>query len=72
MKFAIQFVCLLFGGVLYIRNKSIQPNIWVLHLLILLMAAFALGFRDDFSALTIKYKDLSFYLPLEYNCICTL
>ncbi len=65
MKFAVQF-SLFILVVLYfsIVEKSIQPNIWILAtpLLILLMAIFALGIGMIFSALTTKYKDLSFLL----------
>jgi lipopolysaccharide transport system permease protein len=65
MKFAIQF-SLFIVVVLYYTfvTAAIQPNAWVLAtpFLILLMAAFALGLGMIFSALTTKYKDLSFLL----------
>ncbi|MBC5841490.1 ABC transporter permease [Flavobacterium sp. F-380] len=65
LKFAVQF-SLFVVVVLYYTFVvgSIQPNIWVLAtpFLILLMAAFALGLGMIFSALTTKYKDLSFLL----------
>jgi lipopolysaccharide transport system permease protein len=65
MKFAIQFSLFILVVLYYtFVTKSIQPNIWVLAtpFLILLMAAFALGLGMIFSALTTKYKDLSFLL----------
>jgi lipopolysaccharide transport system permease protein len=65
LKFAIQFG-LFVAVVLYYTfvESSIQPNLWVLAtpLLIILMAAFALGLGMIFSSLTTKYKDLSFLL----------
>lgn len=65
MKFAVQF-SLFIVVVLYYTfvTGTIHPNIWVLAtpFLILLMAAFALGLGMIFSALTTKYKDLSFLL----------
>lgn len=65
LKFAIQFG-LFIAIVLYYTfvQESIQPNIWVLAtpFLILLMAAFALGLGMIFSAMTTKYKDLTFLL----------
>jgi lipopolysaccharide transport system permease protein len=65
LKFAIQFG-LFVAVVLYYAfiEKSIYPNLWVLAtpILILLMAAFALGLGMIFSSMTTKYKDLSFLL----------
>lgn len=65
LKFAIQFG-LFIAVVLYYTfvENSIQPNLWVLAtpLLIVLMAAFALGLGMIFSSMTTKYKDLSFLL----------
>ena len=65
MKFAIQFGLFMLV-VLYFTfiAKTIHPNLWVLAtpLLILLMAAFALGLGMIFSSLTTKYKDLVFLL----------
>mgnify|MGYP003650297170 CR=1 FL=1 len=65
LKFGIQFG-LFIAVVLYYTfvENSIQPNLWVLAtpLLIILMAAFALGLGMIFSSLTTKYKDLSFLL----------
>jgi len=65
LKFAVQFG-LFIAVVLYysLVEKSIQPNWWVVMtpVLILLMAAFALGLGMIFSSLTTKYKDLTFLL----------
>jgi lipopolysaccharide transport system permease protein len=65
MKFVVQF-SLFILVVLYfsIVQKTIHPNIWIVAtpFLILLMAIFALGIGMIFSALTTKYKDLSFLL----------
>jgi lipopolysaccharide transport system permease protein len=65
LKFIIQFG-LFIAVVLYYTfiEKTVHPNIWVLAtpLLILLMAAFALGLGMIFSSMTTKYKDLSFLL----------
>lgn len=65
LKFAIQF-SLFLAVLLYFTfvEKSISPNIWVLAtpLLIILMAAFALGLGMIFSSMTTKYKDLTFLL----------
>ena len=65
MKFAIQFG-LFVAVVLYYTyvTGTIHPNMWILAtpLLLILMASFALGLGMIFSALTTKYKDLSFLL----------
>lgn len=65
LKFGIQFG-LFIAVVLYYTfvENMIQPNLWVLAtpLLIILMAAFALGLGMIFSSMTTKYKDLSFLL----------
>lgn len=65
MKFLVQFtlfVCV----VLYFTfvKETIHPNIWVLitPILLLLMAAFALGLGIIFSSMTTKYKDLTMLL----------
>ena len=66
VKFMIQF--LLFIAVLFYYkwtgNKAVQPNslILITPVLVLLMAGFALGAGMIFSALTTKYRDLSFLL----------
>jgi lipopolysaccharide transport system permease protein len=65
MKFAIQFGLFILVVLYYtFFTDTIQPNLWVLAtpLLILLMAAFALGLGMIFSSLTTKYKDLTFLL----------
>lgn len=65
LKFAIQFG--LFIAIVFYYTfvqESIHPNVWVLAtpFLIVLMAAFALGLGMIFSAMTTKYKDLTFLL----------
>lgn len=64
MKFGVQFLLFFAAWLYYIYNESIQPNIWILAtpLLIILMAAFALGMGMIFSALTTKYRDLQMLL----------
>lgn len=65
MKFAIQFSLFVAVVLYYTFVKGIvHPNLWVLAtpILILLMAAFALGLGMIFSSLTTKYKDLVFLL----------
>jgi lipopolysaccharide transport system permease protein len=66
IKFAIQFLLFLmfYGYFLLNGNKSIEPNTFILltPLLILLMAGISLGAGMIFSALTTKYKDLTFLL----------
>ncbi len=65
LKFAIQFA-LFVAFILYYTyvKELIHPNIWVLAtpLLIVLMAAFALGLGMIFSSMTTKYKDLTLLL----------
>ncbi|MFZ4672009.1 MAG: ABC transporter permease [Flavobacterium sp.] len=65
MKFLVQFtlfVCV----VLYFTfvKETIHPNLWILitPVLLLLMAAFALGLGMIFSSMTTKYKDLNMLL----------
>lgn len=65
MRFGVQF--LLFVVVItyyYIKDGSVQPNWWVIStpLLLILMAAFAMGAGMIFSSLTTKYKDFSMLL----------
>ncbi len=64
MKFGVQF--LLFLGFLfyYMFKGEVQPNIWILAtpMIIILMAAFALGTGMIFSSLTTKYRDLQMLL----------
>ena len=64
MKFGVQF--LLFLGFLfyYMFTGEVQPNIWILAtpMIIILMAAFALGTGMIFSSLTTKYRDLQMLL----------
>lgn len=65
VKFSIQFV--LFLGVFfyyYLTNAQIQPNITLLLLpvYILVLALLALGFGLIISAMTTKYRDLTFLI----------
>lgn len=65
MKFAVQlaiFVAVLLYFIIF--TDTVKPNLWILFspVLILLMAMFALGMGMIFSALTTKYKDLTFLL----------
>lgn len=65
MKFGIQFILFLAVVIYYsFVDVKIYPNLWVLAtpVLILLMAALALGLGMIFSSLTSKYKDLTFLL----------
>ncbi len=65
LKFGIQFA-LLIVFVLYYTfvTEQIHPNAWILltPVLVIMMAAFALGLGMIFSSLTTKYKDLTFLL----------
>ena len=66
VKFVIQYL-LFVGFLLYYKfsgNNAVQPNSMILltPVLVLLMAGFALGAGMIFSALTTKYRDLSFLL----------
>jgi lipopolysaccharide transport system permease protein len=65
LKFAIQFGLFVLA-VLYFTfvTEQIHPNLWALMtpVLILMMAAFALGLGMIFSSMTTKYKDLTFLL----------
>ncbi len=65
LKFLVQF-CLFIVVVLYFTfiKSSICPNYWLLltPVLLLLMAAFALGLGMIFSSMTTKYKDLTMLL----------
>jgi lipopolysaccharide transport system permease protein len=66
IKFGIQYLLFLvfYGYFLLNGNTSIHPNIFFLltPLLIVLMAGISLGAGMIFSALTTKYKDLTFLL----------
>lgn len=65
MQFGVQF-CLFIVFLLYylIVDKNVHPNAWILitPILIVMMAAFAMGTGMIFSAMTTKYKDLSMLL----------
>ncbi len=64
MKFGVQFLLFFIAWIYYLAKGEIQPTIWILAtpLLILLMAAFALGTGMIFSSLTTKYRDLQMLL----------
>jgi lipopolysaccharide transport system permease protein len=66
IKFAIQYLLFLvfYGYFLFTGNSSIQPNNYLLltPLLLVLMAGISLGAGMIFSAMTTKYKDLTFLL----------
>ncbi|MEI6680457.1 MAG: ABC transporter permease [Mariniphaga sp.] len=63
IRFGIQFL-LFIGFYIYylVQGVAIQPNIGILYfpLLILIMAGLALGFGMIITAMTTKYKDLTF------------
>lgn len=64
MRFGVQFCLFLAVWIYYLIQGDIQPNLWTLAtpLLIILMAAFALGMGMIFSSLTTKYRDLQMLL----------
>lgn len=66
VKLSIQFILFLLIWVYYLIQspESIHPNVNIslLPLLVLMMAGMALGFGMLFSAMTNKYKDLTFLL----------
>lgn len=64
MKFGVQMVLFLLAFFYYLYQGEIQPNIWLLAtpVLIILMAAFALGMGMIFSSLTTKYRDVQMLL----------
>lgn len=71
MKFGVQFALFLVAWVYYLFQAKIEPNIWILAtpLLILLMAAFALGMGMIFSSLTTKYRDLQMLLSFGVSLL---
>lgn len=71
MKFGVQFALFLAAWVYYLIQAKIEPNIWILAtpLLILLMAAFALGMGMIFSSLTTKYRDLQMLLSFGVSLL---
>lgn len=71
MKFGVQFALFLVAWVYYLIQAKIEPNIWILAtpLLILLMAAFALGMGMIFSSLTTKYRDLQMLLSFGVSLL---
>lgn len=71
MKFGVQFALFLVAWLYYLIQAKIEPNIWILTtpLLILLMAAFALGMGMIFSSLTTKYRDLQMLLSFGVSLL---
>lgn len=71
MKFGVQFALFLAAWVYYLIQAKIEPNIWILAtpLLVLLMAAFALGMGMIFSSLTTKYRDLQMLLSFGVSLL---
>ncbi len=64
MKFGVQFLLFICFLIYYMVQGQVQPNWWALAtpLIIILMAAFALGTGMIFSSLTTKYRDLQMLL----------
>lgn len=64
MQFGIQFLLFLVIVIYYTFQGELHPNIFVLltPVLVLLMAAFALGIGMIFSSMTTKYKDMAMLL----------
>lgn len=64
MQFGIQFLLFLIIVIYYTFQGQLHPNIFVLLIpvLIILMAAFALGVGMIFSSMTTKYKDMAMLL----------
>ena len=64
LRFGVQFSLFLIAFLYYWVKGEVQPNLWLLAtpILIILMAAFALGMGMIFSALTTKYRDLQMLL----------
>ena len=64
MRFGVQFILFLMVWIYYLVKGDITPNVWLLAtpLLIILMAAFAMGAGMIISSLTTKYRDLQMLL----------
>ncbi|HFK5507374.1 ABC transporter permease [Elizabethkingia anophelis] len=64
MQFGIQFLLFLVIVIYYTFQGQIHPNVFVLltPILVVLMAAFALGVGMIFSSMTTKYKDMTMLL----------
>lgn len=64
MQFGVQFLLFIGVVVYYSILGDLSPNAWILFtpVLILLMAAFALGVGMIFSSMTTKYKDMTMLL----------
>lgn len=64
MRFGVQFILFIMVWIYYLVKGDITPNVWLLAtpLLIILMAAFAMGAGMIISSLTTKYRDLQMLL----------
>lgn len=64
MRFGVQFILFLLVWLFFLYKGEVHPNLWVLAtpVLVVLMAAFALGTGMLFSAMTTKYRDLQMLL----------
>lgn len=64
MRFGVQFILFLMVWIYYLVKGDITPNVWLLAtpLLVILMAAFAMGAGMIISSLTTKYRDLQMLL----------
>lgn len=64
MQFGVQFILFIGVVVYYTILGDLSPNAWILFtpVLIILMAAFALGVGMIFSSMTTKYKDMTMLL----------
>ena len=64
MRFGVQFLLFLLVWLYYLAKGDITPNVWLLAtpLLIILMAAFAMGAGMIISSLTTKYRNLQMLL----------
>ena len=64
MRFGVQMALFLIAFFYYLYQGEVQPNLWLLAtpILIVLMAAFALGMGMIFSSLTTKYRDVQMLL----------
>lgn len=72
LRFAIQFLLFLLVWVYYlVATDAIQPNFYLLltPVLILIMGLLALGFGMTISALTTKYKDLTFLVTFSIQLL---
>mgnify|MGYP003576073731 CR=1 FL=1 len=72
LRFVIQFILFLIIWIYFLATtNTIQPNVFLLltPLLILIMGLLALGFGMIISALTTKYKDLTFLVTFSIQLL---